>query len=49
MRAFKEAGLDYAMLGVDAQNPTGALGLYEGLGFTVIKRTRVFHKQAGPF
>ena len=22
-----------AMLGVDAENPTGALGLYEGLGF----------------
>ena len=49
MRAFKEAGLDHAMLGVDAQNPTGALGLYEGLGFKIIKRTTVFHKQAGPF
>ena len=24
-----------AMLGVDAENPTGALGLYEGLGFEV--------------
>src|SRR5690606_18977424 len=33
MRAFREAGLDTATLGVDAENPTGALGLYEGLGF----------------
>jgi mycothiol synthase len=49
MRSFKEAGLDSAVLGVDAQNPTGALGLYERLGFVVIKRTIVYEKQAGPF
>ncbi|MEU8226106.1 GNAT family N-acetyltransferase [Kribbella sp. NPDC048915] len=28
------AGYDRAGLGVDAENPTGALGLYENLGFT---------------
>ncbi|RZU13730.1 mycothiol synthase [Kribbella rubisoli] len=28
-----EAGYQRAALGVDADNPTGALGLYEGLGF----------------
>ena len=28
-----EAGYQRASLGVDADNPTGALGLYEGLGF----------------
>ena len=33
MRAFQAAGLGYAGLGVDAKNPTGALGLYEHLGF----------------
>jgi len=49
MRTFKEAGLDSAVLGVDAQNPTGALGLYEGLGFVVVKRTIAYEKQAGPF
>ncbi len=49
MRTFKEEGLDSAVLGVDAQNPTGALGLYEGLGFAVIKRTIAYEKQAGPF
>ncbi|HET6986746.1 MAG TPA: acetyltransferase, partial [Kribbella sp.] len=30
-----QAGYQRAGLGVDADNPTGALGLYEGLGFTV--------------
>lgn len=31
--AFLAAGLTHAMLGVDIENPTGALRLYEGLGF----------------
>lgn len=38
MRAFQEDGLDYATLGVDTENLTGALGLYENLGFTPVKR-----------
>jgi mycothiol synthase len=33
MRALRERGMEIAALGVDAQNPTGALALYEGLGF----------------
>src|SRR5260221_2646536 len=33
MRAFQAAGLEYAGLGVDGQNPTGAFSLYEGMGF----------------
>ena len=44
MRAFKAAGLDYAGLGVDVDSPTGALGLYERLGFTAIKRSITFSK-----
>ncbi len=44
MRAFKAEGLDYATLGVDTQNPTGALGLYERLGFACVKRFTVFEK-----
>ena len=32
---LRGAGIDDAMLGVDAENPNGALGLYEGLGFVV--------------
>jgi ribosomal protein S18 acetylase RimI-like enzyme len=45
MRRFKAAGFDTATLGVDAENPTGALGLYERLGFGVRKRIIVFAKQ----
>jgi mycothiol synthase len=33
MRLHRELGMEYAALGVDAENPTGALALYEGLGF----------------
>jgi|SRR5579859_576771 len=44
MRAFQAAGLDYAGLGVDAQNPTGALTLYEGLGFRPYVQGLQFHK-----
>ncbi len=35
MRRLRDAGIEDAMLGVDSENPTGALGLYEGLGFEV--------------
>ena len=35
LRRLRFAGMDDAMLGVDADNPTGALGLYQGLGFEV--------------
>jgi ribosomal protein S18 acetylase RimI-like enzyme len=47
MRAFKADGLDCAMLGVDAENPTGALGLYQRLGFVAVKRFINFEKPAG--
>jgi mycothiol synthase len=42
LRRLKAAGMDDAMLGVDAANPTGALGLYEGLGFEVDHRSKVY-------
>ena len=38
LRRLAAAGLTEACLGVDAENPTGALGLYEGLGFGVHQR-----------
>jgi mycothiol synthase len=44
MRAFKAAGLDYAGLGVDIDSPTGALHLYERLGFNAIQRWITFSK-----
>lgn len=42
LRRLKTAGIEDAMLGVDAENPTGALGLYEGLGFEVDHRSKIF-------
>jgi mycothiol synthase len=33
LQHLKDAGADVAKLGVDAENPTGALGLYERTGF----------------
>jgi mycothiol synthase len=44
MQAFRQAGLAYAGLGVDAENLTGALRIYEQLGFTVAKRYLAYSK-----
>jgi ribosomal protein S18 acetylase RimI-like enzyme len=44
MRAFKAAGLDYALLGVDSENPTGALGVYERVGFVPYKHFMALEK-----
>jgi mycothiol synthase len=38
MRAFRDAGLEAAILGVDVENPTGALGVYERVGFQPVRR-----------
>jgi len=35
---LREHGMDEAWLGVDGSNPTGALQLYDGLGFGVVRR-----------
>ncbi|HSL98069.1 MAG TPA: GNAT family N-acetyltransferase [Candidatus Deferrimicrobiaceae bacterium] len=45
LRAFRDRGMDEAMLGVDAENPTGALALYERLGFTRHRTFRVYRKR----
>lgn len=47
LRAFRAAGLAVAALGVDTQNPSGALRLYEGLGFTAVRRNITFSKTIG--
>ncbi|HUG47567.1 MAG TPA: GNAT family N-acetyltransferase [Candidatus Limnocylindria bacterium] len=41
---LKERGMNEAMLGVDADNPLGALGLYQGVGFRVKARYSAWHK-----
>jgi ribosomal protein S18 acetylase RimI-like enzyme len=45
LRAFQDRGLDEASLGVDAENPTGALALYERLGFSRYRSFRVYRKR----
>jgi len=42
MRAFREAGLQYAGLDVDTENPTGAYGLYARLGYEPQHRGAAF-------
>ena len=48
LRRLRAAGMDEAMLGVDAENPTGALGLYESIGFVVKDRGYTFRKAWEP-
>jgi mycothiol synthase len=45
MHAFKAEGLQHAMLGVDTENPSGALRVYEGVGFKPVKRYVQFEKR----
>ncbi len=44
LEALRERGLEEASLGVDAENPTGALALYERLGFRKYRSFRVYRK-----
>lgn len=39
VESFRDAGFTHAMLGVDADSPTGASGLYRRLGFRPLHRT----------
>jgi mycothiol synthase len=41
---FQEMGMDEAALGVDAENLSGALNLYESVGFRVEKRHTTYRK-----
>jgi mycothiol synthase len=44
LRRLRAAGMTEAMLGVDAESPTGALGLYEGLGFEIHQRSIAYRR-----
>ena len=44
LRNLHAAGMTDAMLGVDSQNPTGALGLYERLGFEAWQRSAAWQR-----
>lgn len=45
LRAYQDEGLDRAVLDVDGESPTGAVTLYEGLGFSTIDRSVSLVKQ----
>jgi len=44
LELLQKEGMDWAMLGVDTENLTGALRIYKGVGFRPIKRYVGFHK-----
>lgn len=44
LQRLKADGVDTALLGVDAENPSGALGLYESVGFTK-RRTNIAYRK----
>jgi ribosomal protein S18 acetylase RimI-like enzyme len=44
LRVLRDAGMTSAGLGVDAENPHGALGVYEVSGFRVVRTDRVYRK-----
>lgn len=44
LRTFKEMGMTESALGVDAQNPTGALSVYEACGFRAVKQSTTYRK-----
>jgi mycothiol synthase len=44
LKEIKERGMTEAALGVDAENLSGALGLYESMGFQVVKRSTLYRK-----
>jgi ribosomal protein S18 acetylase RimI-like enzyme len=44
MMALRERGMTEAVLGVDTENPTGALKLYESVGFRAINKDAIYRK-----
>ena len=47
LHLLRERGMAIAALGVDAENPSGALGLYEAAGFTVRDRMTAWRRPIG--
>lgn len=45
LEVLRERGQTSAALGVDADNPSGALGLYEGVGFAVDQRSTAWRRE----
>jgi mycothiol synthase len=47
LAGFRAEGLQRAVLDVDSDSPTGALDLYEHLGFTQASRSAVYEREVG--
>lgn len=47
MRMFKEMGYEDTALGVDTENPSGALRLYQGVGYQTVKTWKSYRKPLG--
>lgn len=45
IQMFKEMGMEQTALGVDTQNPSGALDLYESVGYSVVRKTTAYRKR----
>ncbi|MEJ2349481.1 MAG: GNAT family N-acetyltransferase [Anaerolineales bacterium] len=45
LKMFKDMGMTEAALGVDTQNLSGALRLYENVGFRAVRRETIYRKQ----
>lgn len=45
LKMFKDMGMTEAALGVDTQNLSGALRLYESVGFRAVRRETIYRKQ----
>ncbi|MFP3914740.1 MAG: GNAT family N-acetyltransferase, partial [Actinomycetota bacterium] len=46
--SFRREGFTHALLGVDAENPSGAVGLYRRLGFTHLSRSITHEMRVHP-
>ena len=44
IQMFRQMGMEEMALGVDTQNPHGALALYQSVGYHEIKRSTFFNK-----
>jgi len=44
MRMFRDMGFDHTALGVDTENATGALKLYQGVGYKTLRKFTVYRK-----
>jgi mycothiol synthase len=45
MESYREAGYERAVLDVDTDNPSGAVALYEGMGFTPTSKTVTYLRE----